>query len=133
MLVIRDEQLQVFRRDAILKFIDQMASYIASEHPEKYQRMHETGTRAFIRRGMERAAARGLRSQGAVAGLLDLMLKFGEDFELAPDRIWAIHTLAHSAIPDYIKVEAVRERFESQTQGRVIRPFEPEAADQDSQ
>lgn len=110
-----------------------MVSYIASEYPEKYQQMQETGTQEFIRRGMEKAAARGLRSRGAVAGFIDLMLKFGENFELAPDRVWANHTLAHPTLPDYLKVEAVRERFESQTQGRIIRPSQPEAADQPPQ
>ena len=122
MLVIRTEQVAVFRADAQRRFAERMRAYIAEEYPARYQTLGDEGTRQLIQKGIEAGERHGIDTEGATAVLIELMLDFGERFERTPDRAWAERILARPDLPGQVKVTAVRERLTERTGGRPIVP-----------
>ena len=57
--------------------------------------------------------------------LLQLVVAFGRNFELSPDRGWALEMLAHPTLPPSLKTGMLRERMMNRSQGRVVVRFEP--------
>src|SRR5262245_14422117 len=115
MLVIRKEQVAVFRADAQRRFAAGMQAYIAAEFPGRYQALGDEGTRLLIQKGIEAGERHGIDTEGATAVLIELMLDFGARFERSPDRAWAERILARPDLPGQVKVAAVRERLTERT------------------
>ncbi|MGH9351142.1 MAG: hypothetical protein ACRD2G_03110 [Terriglobia bacterium] len=124
MLIIRKEQMAAFAGDGRKRFERRMMEYIASEYPEKYKKLGETKAKELVLKGIEAGRRNGIGSEGTVAALVELMLEFGERFELSPDPSWAQEILAHDTLPGGVKVEIIGERFREMSQGRIV-----EAAD----
>lgn len=121
MLTIRSQQLLSFQENAREQFIDRMCAYTAEEHSEWHKRQGDAKAREFVTQCVERAKTHRIETKGAVAIYIDLTLQYGDDFDRSPDRAWAMKTLAHPALPDYVRMEAIQERLESKTQGRKLR------------
>jgi hypothetical protein len=122
MLIVRKEQVAVFRADAQRRFAERMRAYIAEEHPRRYEALGEEGTKQLVQKGIETAAQYGIDAEGPTAVLIELMVSFGEKLERSPDRAWAEKILANPSLPDQVKVSAVRERLTERTGGRPIVP-----------
>jgi hypothetical protein len=124
MLVIRNAQKGALGDAAVHDFIDRTVRHIAHEYPDIYRIRGSEDTAEFVRRTVHGAMRDGIRTVGALAVLIELKIEYGEKFELAPtsDREWARILLAHPVLPDYLKLEAVRERFAKRTDGRRIVP-----------
>jgi hypothetical protein len=120
MFVIRDAQLDVLRRHALNRFVDQLVSHVTSEYPRHCTALGEEGTREFVQRVIRTAAGYEVTTVGAVAALVELMLQFGEGFERSPDRVWATNILTNSTLPDYLRVGAILERLATSIGGRVL-------------
>ncbi len=124
MLVIRDAQLGVFKGQAIARFEDAMLARIRTAFPLKYECLGESPAREFIRRAIRSGANHKVTTRGAVAVLIELMLQYGEQFELSPDQSWAWKILTHGTLPAHLKVDTIRDRFEPLSQGRLIVPLD---------
>ena len=123
MLVIRDAQMAVFARQAKGEFEDRMVSQIESGYPRHFARLGEAGARRFVQKAIAMGAANGISGEGSVAVLMELMLEFGEQFEMSPERAWARRMLAHPTLPGVVKVDVMRDRLTAATQGRTIVRF----------
>lgn len=122
MLVIRRDQFTVFADRARQRFEDELVQTLAGELEPKFIMLGETEVRRLIGVAIERGAALGIVSQGAVAILVELMMQFGEHFELSPERRWAEKMLSHPTLPDYIRVNEAQKRMTAQMEGRVLMP-----------
>ena len=129
MLTIREDQMAAFAAVSRESFEDRMTAAIAEGYPAKYAELSEAGTRQFVRRAIETGARHNVRTEGGVAVLIELTIEFGEGFALAPDRTYARKTLAHPALPEVVKLAAIRERLTARTQGRTLDRFEPGACE----
>jgi hypothetical protein len=120
MLTIREEQRQVFRRQRIEDYVQRVSMHIASEYPDDYARLTADGTRGLIHTAIETGAKHGITGEGSVLNLVELMIEFGRQFELSPDRNWALTILAHRDLPGSVKVQVIGERQRERTGGRRI-------------
>jgi hypothetical protein len=119
-VIVRREQVAVFRADAQRRFAERMRAYIAEEYPRHYEVLGEEGTNGLVQKGIEKAAQHGIETEGATAVLIELMVEFGEKLERSPERAWAEKMLAEPEVPGQVKVKAIRERFEASTGGRRL-------------
>jgi len=124
MLVIRDAQLAIFRRQVVSGFEEDMLGRIRTTFPFQYDVLGESGAREFIRRAIRSGAGFQIRTRGGIAVLIELMLQYGEGFELSPDPSWALKILAHRSLPPYLKVDTIRDRFGALSRGRRIVPLD---------
>ena len=94
MLVMRPEQMEVFRKAALGLFEDHMVRHLAELSPSLFQAVGEGQLRKASRFGMERATSYGFTHRGPVRLYLELMLLFGSHFDTDPQYPWAAAILA---------------------------------------
>lgn len=122
-LTIRNEQMQVFSEQSRQQWEDRMTRYIERDFPSRYQEIGDAGARQLIRRAVDKGGSVGIDTEAAVAGLLELMIAFGEEFELSPDRVWANRMLANGEAPAELRIALIRERMMARTEGRIVVPY----------
>ena len=122
MLTIRREQIHVFAAAQEREWERQLADYLAAEYPAHAQRMGDEGLLALIRRARAAGKPYRIETAGALSLWTELWLLFGDGLRRSPDRAWAENILRHDTLPDYIKVDHVRERLTSRTGGRPVVP-----------
>jgi hypothetical protein len=111
MLVIRQEQMEVFRTAALRTFEDEMVGHLAGFSPPLFQAIGEVPLRNAIRLGTERAATYGFTLRGPVRLYLELMLLFGSQFDTDPQYPWATKILAdRDSSPQMGRAECLYER-----------------------
>ena len=120
MITVRESQFAALRQARIDAFVHDMVRYIAADYPTHYRHLGPDGTREFVIRTLASATRMGIELEGAAGVLIELWLMFGEQFERAPDRVWARKILAHPRLPDFIRVETVQDRLLAKTGGRVL-------------
>ena len=99
MLVIRQEQMDVFRAAALRSFEDEMVEHLAGFSPPLFKTVGEEQMRQAIRLGMERANGHGFTYRGPVRLYLELMLLFGSHFDTDPQYPWAAQILTKQDSP----------------------------------
>jgi hypothetical protein len=95
MLVIRREQMEVFRAAALRSFEESMVTHLAGFSPPLFKAVGAEQLRIAIRLGMERAAGYGFDLRGPVRLYLELMLLFGSRFDTDPQYPWAAEILTN--------------------------------------
>lgn len=93
MLVIRAEQMDVFKKTALQSFEDEMVEHLAQFSPPLYKVVGEEQMRKVIQLGMNQAAQYGFTFRGPVRLYLELMLLFGSYFDTDPQYPWAAEIL----------------------------------------
>lgn len=120
MLIIRNQQLHAFGVEQERDFALRMRAHIAQEYPGQAQRLGEEGQTCLVAAAIAKARAGGIDTVGAVAQLIDLMVRFGEEFERAPHKAWANALLARTELPGSLRVRLIRDRFDVAAKGRVV-------------
>lgn len=120
MLVIRDAQLEVFRRRGEDRFVERMVARVAVAFPSRFARLKVDGIRALVRDAMQVGARDGVRSETAVALLIELWVTFGAQLERSPEQAWALELLAHPRLPDTLKLQLMHERLTALSAGRPV-------------
>jgi hypothetical protein len=120
MLEIRDAQLKVFERESRVSFEERTVKRLAEKYPKPYASLGEDGAREFVLRSIQSGLANRLYSEGALESYIDIVFEFGENFQRSPDRAWALKRLAHPKLPDYVRMDSIREKFASRTDGRIL-------------
>jgi hypothetical protein len=120
MLKIRDEQMAAFEGDARKRFVERLVARIEANFPEKYGKMGPDGTQKYVEDAIKKAETYQIRTQSAVIMLIELMLNFGDNFELSPDRQWAQNMMKHPTLTDDVKLTAMRDRMTARSGGRRI-------------
>ncbi len=118
MLTIRDRQFEALQLDRNRQFENRAVERIQQQYPDDYASFGGDGALSIVRHAMRFGPARGIRSENALAGLIQLFVEFGMGFELAPYRHWALRILDHPALPGPLKVNLIRNRLHALTQGR---------------
>jgi hypothetical protein len=93
MLTIRKEQLKVFSQNETLNFEDRVAAHLRKIFPERSELLGEEKLAELIQRGIKRARVYEIVAQRDVCKYLDLMMIFGQDFDIDPKLAWASATL----------------------------------------
>ena len=111
MLVIRQEQLDAMRAQRAARFEDRMVTHLRQVWPERWDALGETGARALIRAGIERARGYGMTAEHDVARYIDLMCAVRDDFDTDP-RIppWVAQLLTAPGLSGARKMDALWER-----------------------
>jgi hypothetical protein len=121
--VVRQAHLDAIRRAAFADLEVRILAYLLAHYPGGCAAIGDkAAVRAFVRRGMDRAIACNLDTAGAITVFFELLVQFGEQFERSPDRVWAMNILSHPTLPGYVKVGAIRDRFDETTGGRILLP-----------
>ena len=120
MLTIRQEQVHPFEGLRRQAFEDRMLRYIRSEFPDHLHEFGEPETRLFIERAIKRGAELDIDTESSVAGLIELMIAFGEEFERSPDRVWARRMMANRVPPPDLRLHLMRSRMMATTHGRIV-------------
>ena len=94
MLVMRPEQMDIFRKAALGLFEDHVVRHLAEFSPPLFQAVGEGQLRKASRLGIERAAKYGFTNRGPVRLYLELMLLFGSHFDTDPQYPWVAEVLA---------------------------------------
>ncbi|WP_295444525.1 hypothetical protein [uncultured Thiodictyon sp.] len=89
MLIIRQEQMEVFDAAAWRAFEDQMVAHLADFRPLLCQSIGQEQMRRVIRRGIESARGYGFDRRGPMRLYLELMLVLGSAFDTDPQYPWA--------------------------------------------
>lgn len=94
-LVIRAEQMQVFKEAALRAFEDDMVGHCAAFSPLLFSAIGDQQIRMAIRSGIARANSYGFTCYGPVRLYLELMLLFGSHFDTDPQYPWAAEFLSN--------------------------------------
>lgn len=124
MLTIRRSQLEALGEHARAQFTAGLVAAIAHHYPRQCAKLGAEGTQALVERTIERAARHNIRTRGAVTAFVELVLEFGEEFRLSPDRKVALKLLAHPVLADAVKVQAIQDRLRERTGGRMVVPVD---------
>ncbi|MBW2247057.1 MAG: hypothetical protein JRF62_07615 [Deltaproteobacteria bacterium] len=89
MLIIREEQMEVFRKYMCRQFENRMVLHLSKYFPEECKALGEQRVRNTIRYGIERAKTYGIVIQNDVGRYTNLMFTFGRDFDKDPTLPWA--------------------------------------------
>ncbi len=95
MLTIRANQMNIFKKAALLSFEDEMVKHLAKFSPPLYKTVGEEQMRKVIQLGINQAAQYGLTHRGPVRFYLELMLLFGSYFDTDPQYPWAEEILVN--------------------------------------
>jgi hypothetical protein len=93
MLTIRREQIDAFRRPAILDFENRMIEHIAKFFPKLFAELGEEKMRLTIQYGIKRAESYGIVAERDVCKYVNLMVACGRDFDRDPALPWARRVL----------------------------------------
>ena len=121
MLIIRDSQAASLGEAAADRYANDAVNHLLLHFPQPSAALGgAAAVRAFVLRGIQRAAQFGVDTRGAVTVLLELWIQFGENFERSPLRVWTGNILAHPTLPGAAKAEAIRDRHAELTGGCVV-------------
>jgi len=125
MLTIRNAQLSLLSDARIDDFVDRMVRSLIAEHPQRFGGDNEREARSLVERVIAWGGTSHVNTEAGIAVLLQLVVAFGEDFELSPDRAWALDMLAHPTLPPALKTGRMRQRMMATSGGRIVVPFDP--------
>lgn len=111
MLVVRAEQMNVFKEAALRSFKEEMLVHLSEFSPPLFKAVGEAQMRAAIDLGVSRAATYGFTFRGPVRFYLELMLLFGSYFDSDPQYPWAKEILIKKDVePQMQRAELLYEK-----------------------
>lgn len=112
-LVIRDEQMAVFKVLEAENFATRIAARLRLVAPEKSGALGEARLRAFVRAGVEKAAECNIQTERDVAGLIELVLGLSDTFDLRGELAWVDAILSRKLVPPTVRFERITARHAS--------------------
>jgi hypothetical protein len=94
MLVIRDQQMQVFAESARRQFEAEMILHLSKFAPSRFETLGEKAVGETVSLGIERAEKHAFTNRGPVRFYIELMLLLGDDFDTDSRYAWAAEALA---------------------------------------
>jgi hypothetical protein len=104
MLIVRADQLAVFERLQLDRFVDQTAAHLRQEHQDAVAALPPDRLRDRVALAVARGMAYGMRTEAALQQFVAVMFEFGADFDDHP----TVRAILHdpSTPPDYL-IEAL--------------------------
>lgn len=109
MILIRREQIDVFRQAALAAFEAEMVAHAEAFAPKLCRVLGEDQVRLAVRAAMARAASGGFTNRGPIRLCVELAFLFGSGFDNDPQYPWAGEILRDSA-PQMERAERLYER-----------------------
>jgi hypothetical protein len=101
MLLIREDQLEMFRRRARARFDAELARHFLATYPyECREAGGEAAVLELVRRGVDRAAEHGYTTQNQAGLYIGLTFMLGVDFDSDPQIPWAGRGLDDESVED---------------------------------
>jgi hypothetical protein len=111
MLVIREAQMEAFRRLRTEEFEDKLAQRLLQQFPRECARLGgEREVIAFAAGAVKRLGEHGVDTEGGVTIMAGVMLRFGLALEQSPLRNWAMNLLESKDAPGEGRARAVWEK-----------------------
>jgi hypothetical protein len=110
MLVIRDEQMAMFRQIALRRFEDRLFERLRETRPQLLAAHGEAALRGLIRQGRERAQGYGISKRHDIERYIDLMLELGADFDRDGAHPWARELLEYPNVAATVRLDWLCER-----------------------
>jgi|GEM_PF-1035979 len=129
MLTIRQSQLDIFSGFRQKIWEDRMVDIVARDYPNRYLEFGEPKVRQSIQFAVKRGGEFGIDTETSIAVLIELMIAFGQEFELSPERAWARRMMANPAAPPDLRLHLMRDRMMTATHGRPVVAHKFPAAD----
>lgn len=93
MLVVRAEQMNCFKKAALISFEEEMLAHLSDFAPQMIKSIGIEQTRKVVQLGVAQAAKYGFTYRGPVRFYLEMMLLFGSAFDTDPQYPWAAEIL----------------------------------------
>ena len=116
MLTIRRSQMSVLADRERQRFEDRMVARLARCEPEQCAALGEPAVRQAVQHGLSRASEHGINGGHEAASYIELMFRFGRDFDRHCPWAWHILELEHANEVQKIEAlsaEALRRRHEA--------------------
>jgi hypothetical protein len=107
MLVIRKEQIEVFRQQALLEFEDRTYDRLLSIKPQECTALGEEAVRESIRAGVQKAVGYGIERAVDIGKYITVMYTLGNEFDTDPLYPWAKSILNDTALDGETKATRV--------------------------
>lgn len=108
---VRNEQINEFEKRDASRFEDAMIKHIAACYPEENADLIAKGgpeaPRKLVRDTIERGEKYNITTEQAVAGLIDLTVAFGRDFEFTPEMSWTHEILTDEEMGGKAKIDMI--------------------------
>ncbi len=98
MLMIRADQMEVLDQYMLKKYEDLVLANLKNGYPEEYNALGEDGVRDKIHYGIERARRYDIEIEADVSRYIDLMFRFGWDFDTDRNLPWAASILQDESL-----------------------------------
>ena len=111
MIVMRNQQMQVFSTALLDDFVKRMVQHLRSDFPQylRKNRIVEADLDAFVRRGIKAAESFGVLYEGDVQRYVECMAMLGPDFPSDPRFPWAGETLRVTDFDGEAKMNLISE------------------------
>ena len=113
MLVIREEQMEVFEAYTLRNFETELVKHLQKFAPQQSDIIGEPGIRTVVKLGMERADSYYFTNRGPICSYLELMVMFGSDFDTDPQYPWLAEILndtEHGDILQMVREERLNDK-----------------------
>ena len=120
MLTIRDEQMSTFRELADQRYSACMLDYLRQAYPARHAELGDDGALQLVRHGMDLARRNGIGEVGGVSVVIDLMGRFGQNFEASGAADWVGKMLARHELPPAVRIESIIKHLNAKTGGRAL-------------
>lgn len=111
MLIIRREQMEVFRRAAAQRFERELLGDLRRGYPERFHEMGEEGVLLLIRETEKRGAVHGIVAERDLATLAELDLVYGAPFERHKGCEWAGALLRDQSLTPSARLALILDRI----------------------
>src|SRR4051812_32188106 len=116
MLIIRDNQMDAMRQEAVKGFERRMVQHLNEFFPRECRRAGDERVRAAISQGIARAAKYAITSEIDVARYIDLSVVLGLDFDAGKRHPWAAEILKNSNLKPGAKLQLIFDRVKRMRQ-----------------
>ncbi len=98
MLIIREEQMEIFEQVALRNFENTMIDHLEGFSPDHCRVLKNDGVRKVIQLGIKKAETYGFTDRGPVKFYIEMMFMLGSYFDTDPQYPWAGKILTDEAI-----------------------------------
>ena len=107
MLQIRQEQWDAFAEAGKQAYIERAWLRLNRVNPELCDELGEDAIRLKLRTGLDRAEHYGITKEADINQYIDLMIEWGDDFDVSPETPWASEVLNWKDADGSTKVRAL--------------------------
>lgn len=116
MLLIRDAQMRAFSTAMRERFVSECLAYAEAKFPDKVVAMGRPDARVLVRRAIDRAKDYGIDKPPEVRRFIDLVFRFGSDFDTRPDLASTFDALQDAKLEPALRLRLIDTRLEAAAQ-----------------